>query len=37
MTSCRLTLPEEVEAVSEDGVWEADWDSDESDNGMYSP
>ena len=25
---CRLTLPDEVEPLSEDGGWEADWRSD---------
>ena len=29
---CRLTLPDEAEAHSEDGVWEADWDSDNEAN-----
>ncbi len=29
---CRLTLPDEAEAHSEDGVWEADWDSDKEAN-----
>ena len=35
--SCRRLFPDEVEAVEEEAVWQADWSSDESDRDAGMP